>query len=56
MAKELRRPNDMVGASMAQAKLAGWWIERSERICKPLEELSDAELTAMLREGDCAVN
>jgi len=51
MAKELSQPTAMVAATTAQAKLAGLWIERSEQTRKQPDEMSDAEIAAILR-GD----
>jgi hypothetical protein len=39
----------MVAATTAQAKLAGLWIERSEQTRKQPDEMSDAEIAAILR-------
>jgi hypothetical protein len=39
----------MVAATTAQAKLAGPWIERSEQTRKQPDEMSDAEIAAILR-------
>ena len=36
-------------ATTAQAKLAGLWIERSEQTRKQPDEMSDAEIAAILR-------
>ena len=49
MARELSQPAAMVTATTAQAKLAGLWIERSEQTRKQLDEMSDAEIAAILR-------
>ena len=49
MAKELSQPAAMVTATTAQAKLAGLWIERSEQTRKQPDEMSDAEIAAILR-------
>ena len=49
MAKELSQPTAMVAATTAQAKLAGLWIERSEQTRKQPDEMSDAEIAAILR-------
>jgi len=49
MAKELSQPTAMVAATTAQAKLAGLWIERSEHTRKQPDEMSDAEIAAILR-------
>ena len=49
MAKELSQPTAMVAATTAQAKLAGLWIERSEHMRKQPDEMSDAEIAAILR-------
>ena len=49
MAKELSQPTAMVAATTAQAKLAGLWIERSEQMRKQPDEMSDAEIAAILR-------
>ena len=38
----------MVTATTAQAKLAGLWIERSEQMRKQPDEMSDAEIAAIL--------
>jgi hypothetical protein len=51
MAKELSQPAAMVTATTAQAKLAGLWIERSEQTRKQPDEMSDAEIAAILRGG-----
>jgi hypothetical protein len=48
-AKELSQPTAMVAATTAQAKLAGLWIERSEQTRKQPDEMSDAEIAAILR-------
>jgi hypothetical protein len=48
MAKELSQPAAMVTATTAQAKLAGLWIERSEQMRKQPDEMSDAEIAAIL--------
>jgi hypothetical protein len=42
-------PTAMVAATTAQAKLAGQWIERSEQTRKQPDEMSDAEIAAILR-------
>ena len=49
MARELSQPAAMVTATTAQAKLAGLWIERSEQTRKQPDEMSDAEIAAILR-------
>jgi hypothetical protein len=49
IAKELSQPTAMVAATTAQAKLAGLWIERSEQTRKQPDEMSDAEIAAILR-------
>ena len=49
MARELSQPAAMVTATTAQAKLAGLWIERSEQTIKQPDEMSDAEIAAILR-------
>ena len=49
MAKELSQPTAMVAATTAQAKLAGLWIERSEQTRKQPDEMSNAEIAAILR-------
>ena len=49
IAKELSQPTAMVAATTAQAKLAGLWIERSEHMRKQPDEMSDAEIAAILR-------
>jgi hypothetical protein len=49
MAKELSQPTAMVAATTAQAKLAGLWIERSEQTRKQPDEMSDAEIAAILK-------
>jgi hypothetical protein len=49
MARELNQPAAMVTATTAQAKLAGLWIERSEQTRKQPDEMSDAEIAAILR-------
>jgi hypothetical protein len=49
MAKELSQPTAMVAATTAQAKLAGLWIERSEQTRKQPDQMSDAEIAAILR-------
>jgi hypothetical protein len=49
MARELSQPVAMVTATTAQAKLAGLWIERSEQTRKQPDEMSDAEIAAILR-------
>ena len=49
IAKELTQPTAMVAATTAQAKLAGLWIERSEQTRKQPDEMSDAEIAAILR-------
>ena len=49
IAKELSQPTAMVAATTAQAKLAGLWIERSEHMRKQPNEMSDAEIAAILR-------
>ena len=49
LAKELSQPTAMVAATTAQAKLAGLWIERSEQTRKQPDEMSDAEIAAILR-------
>ena len=51
MAKELSQPTAMVAATTAQAKLAGLWIERSEQTRKQPDEMSDAEIAAILRKN-----
>jgi hypothetical protein len=48
MARELSQPAAMVSTT-AQAKLAGLWIERSEQTRKQPDEMSDAEIAAILR-------
>ena len=42
-----------VAAMMAKAKLAGLWVDRSERtnLKGDLDSLSDAELAAIVRQG-----
>ena len=47
--KDLSQPTAMVAATTAQAKLAGLWIERSEQTRKQPDEMSDAEIAAILR-------
>src|SRR5262249_36757794 len=49
IAKALSQPAAMVTATTAQAKLAGLWVERSEQTRKQLDEMSDAEIAAILR-------
>jgi hypothetical protein len=49
MAKELSQPAAMVTATTAQAKLAGLWIARSEQTTKQPDEMSNAEIAAILR-------
>ena len=48
IAKELSQATAMVAATTAQAKLAGLWIERSEQTRKQPDEMSDAEIAAIL--------
>ena len=48
IAKELGQPTAMVAATTAQAKLAGLWVERSEQTRKQPDEMSDAEIAAIL--------
>jgi hypothetical protein len=49
IAKGLTQPTAMVAATTAQAKLAGLWIECSEQTRKQPDEMSDAEIAAILR-------
>ena len=48
IAKELGQPTAMVAATTAQTKLAGLWVERSEQTRKQPDEMSDAEIAAIL--------
>lgn len=47
---ELGRPNDVAAAVTAKAKLAGLWVERSERSTVKADpaKLSDEELAARI--------
>ena len=56
MAMEEKQPAAAIAALTAKAKLAGKWVERSERTTKTddLNTLSDAELAAIVRQGQPA--
>ena len=53
MAMEEKQPAAAIAALTAKAKLAGKWVERSERTTKTddLNTLSDSELAAIVRQG-----
>ena len=45
----IERRYSITSSTTAQAKLAGLWIERSEQTRKQPDEMSDAEIAAILR-------
>ena len=53
-AMELGQTSAAIQAIVAKGKLGGVWVERSERtnLKGDLDSLSDAELTAIVRQGE----
>jgi len=41
----------MVNATIAQAKLSGQWVERSEQVHKQIDDMTDQELLEILHKG-----